>query len=56
MMDSELQQRALGAASDKDVKPNQRFKNFNDIFSGLTKSKNVVTMYPIISCVITYDS
>ena len=38
------------------MKPNPRFKNFNDLFSGLTKSKNVVTMYPIVSCIITYDS
>ena len=26
------------------------------MFSGLTKSKNVVTMYNIISCMITYNS
>ena len=38
------------------MKPNSRFKNFNDLFSGLTKSKNVVTMYNIISCMITYNS
>ena len=38
------------------MKPNKRFKNFNDAFSGLTKSKNVVTAYPIVSCIITYNS
>jgi len=38
------------------VKPNKRFKNFNDVFSGLTKSQNVTTMYPIVSCAITYNS
>ena len=38
------------------MKPNKRFKNFNDVFSGLTKSKNVVTMYPLVSCCITYNS
>ena len=38
------------------MKPNKRFKNYNDLFSGLTKSKNVTTLYPIVSCMITYDS
>ena len=38
------------------MKPNKRFKNFNDVFSGLTKSQNVTTMYPIVSCAITYNS
>lgn len=55
-MEVERQKIALGAASDQDVKPNKRFKNFNDVFSGLTKSKNVVTMYPLVSCCITYNS
>ena len=52
----EKQKIALGAASDQDVKPNKRFKNFNDVFSGLTKSQNITTMYPIVSCAITYNS
>lgn len=38
------------------MKPNKRFKNFNDVFSGLTRSKNVVTNYPIINCSISYNS
>jgi hypothetical protein len=46
----------LGANSDQEVKPNKRFKNFNDLFSGLTKSKNVSTVHPIVNCSITYNS
>jgi hypothetical protein len=38
MMEVEAQKAALGANSDQDVKPNKRFKNFNDLFSGMTKS------------------
>ena len=56
MIEVEKQKEALGANADQDVKPNPRFKHFNDIFSGLTKSKNVGTMYPIVSCMITYNS
>jgi len=56
MMEVEHQKLALGANSDQDVKPNKRFKNFNDLFSGLTKSRNVSTMFPIINCCITYNS
>ena len=47
---------SLGANSEQEVKPNQRFKNFNDLFSGLTKSKNVSTVYPIVNCLISYNS
>lgn len=43
LMEVEHQKIALGANSDQDVKPNKRFKNFNDVFSGLTRSKNVIT-------------
>lgn len=39
MIEAEKQKKALGAKSDQDVKPNKRFKNFNDVFSGLTRSK-----------------
>ena len=46
----------MGANSDQDIKPNKRFKNFNDVFSSLTKSKNVVTKHPIVDCIITYNS
>ena len=56
MMEVEQQKQALGANSDQDVKPNKRFKNFNDLFSGLTKSKNVPTGYSIVNCCITYNS
>ena len=44
MMTVEKQKEALGANADHDVKPNKRFKNFNDLFSGLTKSKNISTV------------
>ena len=56
MIEVEQQKLALGANADQDVKPNKRFKNFNDVFSGLTRSKNVQTNNPIVSCIITYDS
>jgi hypothetical protein len=55
-MEVEKQKKALGAKSDQDIKPNKRFKNFNDVFSGLTRSKNIVTQDPVISCIITYNS
>ena len=56
MMEVEKPKVALGAKSDQDIKPNKRFKNFNDVFSGLTRSKNVMTQDPIIYCMITYNS
>ena len=56
MVEVEEQKKALGANSDSDIKPNKRFKNFNDVFSGLTRSKNVLTAHPIISCIMTYNS
>ena len=37
-------------------KPNPRFKNYSNVFKNLVKSTNVVTMYPIMSMIITYDS
>lgn len=43
MIEAEKQKKALGAKSDQDVKPNPRFKNFNDVFSGLTRSRQVAT-------------
>jgi len=52
----EHQKVALGAGADSDVKPNKRFKNYNDLFASLTKSKNVVTLYPVVSMIITYNS
>jgi hypothetical protein len=56
MIEVEKQKIAMGANSDVEIKPNKRFKNYNDIFSGLTKQKNVVTLYPIVSMCITYNS
>ena len=37
-------------------KPNPRFKNYSGVFKNLVKSTNVVTMWPIVSMIITYDS
>jgi hypothetical protein len=37
-------------------KPNPRFKNYSGVFKNLVKSTNVVTKYPIVSMIITYDS
>ena len=34
----------------------QRFRNYSSVFRNLVKSSNVVTMYPIVSAIITYDS
>lgn len=33
-----------------------RFKNYTKVFNNLTKSHTVTTMYPIVSCMITYNS
>ena len=38
------------------LKPNPRFRNYSSVFRNLVKSSNVVTMYPIVSAIITYDS
>lgn len=56
MLEVEKQKAALGANADSDVKPNRRFRNFNDVFTGLTRSMNVVTHFPLVSVMITYDS
>lgn len=56
MIEVEKQKAALGANADTEVKPNIRFKNFNDLFSELTNNKNIVTLFPIVTCIITYDS
>ena len=37
-------------------KPNPRFRNYTNIFKDLVKQNNIVTMYPIVSMIITYDS
>ena len=56
LLEVEAKKKELGAKSDQDIKPNPRFKYFNDAFSGLTRSKNVKTKYPIIDCIMTYNS
>ena len=38
------------------MKPNDRFSKYKELFSHLTKSKNLPTKYPIVSCIITYNS
>ena len=38
------------------MKPNKRFKYYNDVFSGLTRSKQVKTQDPMVNCLITYNS
>jgi hypothetical protein len=38
------------------LRPNASFKSYKTLFAGLTKSKNVVTKFPIVTCMITYDS
>lgn len=37
-------------------KPNLQFKSYASLFKNLTKEKKVPTMYPIVTCMITYDS
>lgn len=36
--------------------PNSQFKAYKDYFSNLTKHKQVPTLYPIVTCMISYDS
>ena len=37
-------------------KANSRFKNFAPCFNKLNKTKNVVTMWPLVSVMISYNS
>ena len=37
-------------------KPNLQFKSYAALFNNLTKEKKVATMWPIVTCMITYDS
>ena len=37
-------------------KPNPRFRNYRNLFNNLLRVADVVTMYPICSVMITYDS
>ena len=38
------------------VKPNERFKNYKDVFNNLVVSSNIKTMYPMVSAAIAFDS
>ena len=37
-------------------KPNSRFKTYKNIFENLTKGQNVLTKYPIVTVMLSYDS
>ena len=39
-----------------ELKPNDRLKNFQEIFTNLLVTQSRITMYPIVSMIITYDS
>lgn len=41
---------------DDELKPNSQFDNYKKQFESLMKHKQVPTLYPIVSCIITYDS
>jgi hypothetical protein len=56
LLDIEHQKMLIGANSDNDIKPNSKFKNFNDLLSNLTKTRNITTKYPIISVTISHDN
>lgn len=38
------------------IKPNPRFYNYTSVFENLLKATNVPTTYPIVHCIITFDS
>lgn len=38
------------------IKPNMRFMNYKDIFTNLLRQSSVVTKWPIVTMIITYDS
>jgi hypothetical protein len=38
------------------VKPNERFKNYKDVFNNLVMSENVQTKYSMVSAAISFDS
>ena len=42
--------------SNNGLRPNAAFKSYQKLFKNLTKSKLVVTLYPIVTCMISYDS
>jgi hypothetical protein len=54
---SEMEEEAPPSDPNADTyKPNLQFKSYSALFRNLTKEKKVATMYPIITCMITYDS
>ena len=56
MKDTEKQKAALSLNTDQEIKPNKRFKNYNDLFMNMTKSMNIPTLYPLVHIMITYNS
>ena len=54
-MEMEKRKKQLGGG-DSVVKPNAAFRYFNDQFANLTQSKSVVTKWPLVSCMISYNS
>lgn len=46
----------LGKNMVVEVTHNERFKNYSNLFSYLTKHQQVLTFWPIVSCIITYNS
>ena len=55
-IEMEKQKEVMGANVEHDIKPNPRFRNYSDLLSALTKSKNVVTKWPLIQVMISYNS
>ena len=54
---AEKEQAARGEEEGHQLEPNiKKFKQFEELFKYLTRSKNVVTAYPIVTCMITYNS
>ena len=46
----------LGKNMVVEVTHNERFKNYSNLFSYLTKQQQVLTFWPIVSCIIGYNS
>jgi hypothetical protein len=46
----------LGKNMVVEVTHNERFKNYSNLFSYLTKQQQVLTFWPIVSCIISYNS
>lgn len=38
------------------LQPNEKFNSYGQIFKDLLKQVSVLTLNPIVSCIITYDS